>query len=115
MYVIILTYLFLKHWFVDFVIQTPYQWKNKGTYGHPGGLLHSGLQVLFTIPLCLFLGSWWLLLVEFLTHYHMDWFKMWYSKKMLYTPKDYKFWVWTGTDQLIHYMVYLIMTLVWVI
>ncbi len=30
------------HFLVDFVLQTPFQYRNKGTYGHAGGLLHAG-------------------------------------------------------------------------
>lgn len=39
----LLFWLFTKHFIVDFPLQAfPYQYQNKGTYGHPGGLLHSG-------------------------------------------------------------------------
>ena len=33
--------LMVKHALADFYLQTPYQYLNKGTYGHPGGLLHA--------------------------------------------------------------------------
>ena len=33
--------LMAKHMVADFYLQTPYQYLNKGTYGHPGGFLHS--------------------------------------------------------------------------
>ena len=39
-----------KHFLFDFVFQTPYQLKNKGTYGHPGGLLHAGLHAAGSLP-----------------------------------------------------------------
>jgi len=38
--------LFTKHFVLDFPLQTKFQWSNKGTYGHPGGLLHSGFTAL---------------------------------------------------------------------
>jgi hypothetical protein len=46
--VVLLAFMEVKHFLFDFVFQTPYQLKHKGVYGHPGGLLHSGLHVLGT-------------------------------------------------------------------
>ena len=40
--------LLVKHAVADFYLQTPYQYLNKGIYGHPGGLLHSGIHVALT-------------------------------------------------------------------
>ena len=40
--------LLVKHAVADFYLQTPYQYLNKGIYGHPGGLLHSGIHVVLT-------------------------------------------------------------------
>ncbi|MEP7292538.1 MAG: hypothetical protein ABI835_12190, partial [Chloroflexota bacterium] len=31
----------LKHFVFDYPLQRPYQFLNKGTYGHPGGILSS--------------------------------------------------------------------------
>jgi len=48
--VLLLLALTVKHFIVDFPLQAhPYQYKNKGTYGHPGGLLHSGLHLVGTL------------------------------------------------------------------
>lgn len=41
---LLILFLFTKHFIIDFLLQGQYQWKNKGTYGHPGGLLHSALH-----------------------------------------------------------------------
>ncbi len=40
--------LMFKHMVADFYLQTPYQYLNKGTYGHPGGFLHAGIHVALT-------------------------------------------------------------------
>ncbi|MDJ0512831.1 MAG: DUF3307 domain-containing protein, partial [Methyloceanibacter sp.] len=40
--------LMVKHTAADFFLQTPYQYCNKGTYGHPGGFLHAGIHVALT-------------------------------------------------------------------
>ena len=45
----------MKHFAVDFLLQTRYQWENKGTYLHPGGLLHAGLHGLGTLAVCVFI------------------------------------------------------------
>ena len=37
-----------KHTAADFFLQTPYQYLNKGTYGHPGGLLHAAIHAVLT-------------------------------------------------------------------
>jgi hypothetical protein len=33
--------LMVKHAVADFYLQTPYQFLNKGKYGHPGGFIHA--------------------------------------------------------------------------
>ncbi len=40
--------LMLKHAAADFFLQTPYQYCNKGIYGHPGGFMHAGIHVALT-------------------------------------------------------------------
>jgi hypothetical protein len=46
--------LTIKHFIFDFLYQPPYQWQNKGTYGHWGGLVHSGQHALSTFLILLF-------------------------------------------------------------
>lgn len=40
--------LTLKHFLGDGIFQTDYQYKNKGKWLHPGGLLHAGIHCLGT-------------------------------------------------------------------
>jgi hypothetical protein len=110
---LILTLLFVKHFVVDFPLQAhPYQYKNKGTYGHPGGILHSGLHTVgtflvvywFTVPAIAIL----LALADGLVHYHIDWAKMNLNKKLGYGPTTHEeFWVLLGLDQLLHALTYI--------
>jgi hypothetical protein len=116
------TYLLVKHFVFDFParIQTPWMFLNKGTYGHPGGIVHALLHSLATLPLTLCIisqiayyplsGPWRVLIVfvgEFLIHYHMDWFKMWWCAKKQYKPDTHpQFWTWLGIDQLVHGLTY---------
>lgn len=108
----ILLFLFVKHFIVDFLAQTPYQYLNKGKYGHPGGILHSGLHgiatyiilVAYAIPLALTFA-----LFDFLVHYHIDWGKVNINNHYGWTATNSeKFWWLLGLDQFLHYMTYLI-------
>jgi hypothetical protein len=109
---LILTLLFTKHFVVDFPLQTKFQWSNKGTYGHPGGLLHSGLHgigtylcLMFFVPaIALFLA-----LLDFVLHYHIDWAKMNLNKKLGYGPTTHEqFWWLLGLDQFLHALTYIL-------
>jgi hypothetical protein len=113
--IMILVLLFTKHFIVDFPLQTPYQWMNKGTYGHPGGLLHSGLHGAFTfgifslflvsIPLAFLLG-----IIDMVVHYHIDYAKVRINNHYGWRPDTHpEFWVLLGLDQYLHAMTYIAM------
>lgn len=105
--------LSVKHTIGDFVLQTSYQYRNKGTYGHPGGLLHSGIHVALTLPVFLILAPSSLAMViailagEFIVHYHLDWAKEQLVKRYGLTQTDPWFWYLFGLDQLGHMLTYL--------
>ena len=102
----------LKHFICDYPLQTRYQLVNKGTYGHPGGILHSGIHVVGT-ALVLMLVSPALAVValilagEFVIHYHVDWSKAQVMKSTNWTSNDAYFWWAIGADQLMHHLTYL--------
>ncbi len=91
----------------------PYQYLNKGKYGHPGGFIHAGIHAALTplVYLVLLPGS--LLMVgaialgEFLLHYHIDWLKEQITHRNGWTAQDRGFWHALGTDQLLHGLTYL--------
>ena len=107
----------LKHLIVDFFLQKEYQWKNKGTYGHPGGLLHAGLHGVSTM-----LVLSWLVTPQFfivlglfdaVTHYHIDWAKMRINAKMGWGPNTHEqFWWMVGLDQFLHMLTYILIVAV---
>jgi hypothetical protein len=105
--------LMLKHTIADFYLQTPYQYLNKGTYGHPGGIMHSAIHVALTplVYLVLVPGSLLLALAialgEFAVHYHVDWLKEQITHRHGWTAQDRGFWYALGTDQLVHGLTYL--------
>ena len=90
--------LMLKHAVADFYLQTPYQYLNKGTYGHPGGCIHAGIHAVLTPFVYLVLVPSSLLLVlaitigEFAVHYHVDWMKEQVMHRNGWTAHDRGFW-----------------------
>jgi len=108
----------IKHFLCDYPLQTSYQLRNKGRYGHPGGLLHSGIHVVGTLPVFLVLPvslplAAAVLIGEFLVHYHMDWAKAQVMKATGWGQDDSPFWWAIGFDQLVHHLTYT--AIVWVL
>lgn len=109
----ILAVLQIKHFICDFTLQSSYQLLNKGTYLHPGGLLHAGLHALFTVAaflvvaptLALGLG---IVVGEFLVHYHIDWGKERVIRETGWTPTQAQFWSAVGFDQFLHQLTYIV-------
>lgn len=111
--VLTVVFLFvLKHFICDFPLQKSYQYLNKGTYGHPGGILHAFIQLIGTfLVLITFFSPQVSLIYAFidgLIHYHVDWAKMNLNKKMNWKPDNSeRFWELLGFDQFVHYSTYL--------
>jgi hypothetical protein len=102
-----------KHFLADFVLQTRYQWSNKGTYGHPGGFLHAGIHAAGSLPAILVLTSAPGLIAaiaaaEFVVHYHVDWTKEQINKRRELTHGQAMFWMVFGADQFLHQMTYVV-------
>lgn len=101
-----------KHFVCDFVLQTPYQFMNKGIYGHAGGLIHAGLHMLGSIPALLILTTnplpvVLLLAAEFAIHYHTDWSKMRVDERFKLTGGMHVYWIVFGIDQFVHQLTYI--------
>jgi hypothetical protein len=104
--------LFTKHPIVDFLMQGPFQYRNKGTYGHPGGILHSfnhliGTLLVLVYP-CSIVTAATLAAVDGVVHYHIDWAKMSLNKKLGWGPTTHEqFWWLLGVDQYLHAITYI--------
>lgn len=113
---LLLLFLFqLKHFIVDFPLQGPYHYKNKGTYGHPGGIEHAGFHAIATMMFLPFFAGFevalWLSVFEFLFHYHLDWAKMRINAIKGWGPTTHEqFWWLLGADQALHQSSYLVIT-----
>ena len=103
----------VKHFVVDFLLQTPYQYQNKHILGHPGGILHSFLHGITSWVILGIIFEFFnsiivvAVVVEFILHYFIDFFKMNFNIKYNLTPMNPKFWYVLGFDQLLHYLTYL--------
>jgi hypothetical protein len=110
---ILLSLLFTKHFIVDFPLQKSYQWKNKGTYGHPGGLIHAWLHAICTYIIIYFIfkdaGLAWIIgIIDGFIHYHIDWAKMNINKRYNWGANTHEqFWILMGLDQYLHAMTYI--------
>jgi Protein of unknown function (DUF3307) len=107
---ILLIVFLIKHFIIDFVLQTEYQWKNKGTFMHPGGLLHSGLHGISAYAILSYFGvdeALQFALLDGLSHYFIDFTKTNTNKLLKVGPESQTFWVLVGLDQLAHYFVYI--------
>jgi hypothetical protein len=103
--------LFVKHFICDFPLQAnPWLYRNKGTYLHPGGIVHAGVHGIGTLlVLAPFIGSASIIyaLIDMIVHYHIDWAKMNVAKHYDLQPHNSEyFWILLGFDQLLHHMTY---------
>jgi len=106
-----------KHFVCDFVLQTRYQLLNKGSYGHPAGLVHAGTHAIGSLPALVALTHSppfisMLLIGEFLVHYHTDWLKEQINQRLALSYEHSLFWLVFGADQLVHQLTYLFMIVV---
>jgi hypothetical protein len=110
--ILVFIVLEVKHYIFDYVLQTPYQFRNKGFYGHFGGLIHAGLQALGSLAAFLVIApslALGLAIVagEFVVHYHVDWSKEQILRRMRLTTTDAGYWRVYGADQLAHHLTYI--------
>ena len=115
---IVLIWLQVKHWIVDFVLQTDAQVKGKAIYGDRIGISHSLEQAIGTLVALLIasfyveLSVFWIMIaaiVDGVIHYHIDWAKMNWGNRDITTKA---FWSHLGLDQMAHQFCYLFLILV---
>lgn len=104
----------VKHFLCDFVAQTGYQINNKGSYGHPGGIVHAALHGIASLPAIILLTGSPLLTAgivvsEFIVHYHVDWLKAAITRLRGLSYEDLLYWIVFGADQFLHQATYIVM------
>jgi hypothetical protein len=115
---IVLIWLQVKHWVVDFVLQSDAQVKGKGLYGDRIGIRHSlehtigTLAALAVASIYVELSVFWIVvaaIVDGVLHYHIDWAKMNWGNRDITTKA---FWSHLGLDQMAHQICYLFLIIV---
>lgn len=85
-------------------------YRNKGSYGHVGGLAHAAVHGVGTFAVLVFwLGShaWIFALADAAIHYHVDWAKTNAGQHFnLKADNSDWFWILLGFDQLLHQLSY---------
>lgn len=112
--IVIMMVLQIKHWFVDFWIQSYQQTVCKGIYGNLIGFSHTLEHVIGTL-IALLLASifvqispgiiLFLAFLDLILHYHIDFVKMHYGVKNVQTTR---FWREFGLDQIAHQLTYIL-------
>ncbi len=102
-----IAYLQAKHFVCDFALQSPFQVRTKGIYGHPGGFLHAGIHIIGTAPVFFLIRPSLLvglavLAAEFVVHYHIDWSKEQILRQRGWSTAKGGYWILLGVDQLLH-------------
>lgn len=114
---VILALFATKHLIADFFLQGPYQYLNKGTYGHPGGIQHSLIHSIFTLFIVLGFSpnlAVFMAMLDFAIHYHVDWAKVQINNKYKWGANTHReFWWLLGVDQFLHTLTYL--AIAWII
>lgn len=112
MFAITLVLLQIKHWYIDFVNQTSEEVQHKGIYFDWRGMKHSikhGIATFLILSLVTgfqyIVFALFLAIVDFVTHYHIDWVKMNYGNRDIQNPQ---FWNHLGLDQMAHQVVYIL-------
>ena len=101
----------VKHLLADYVFQSSWMVESKGRYGHVGGLAHSAVHGLLSLPVLfmapLSIGAVAAIAVaETVLHYHIDWTKAAVGRRLDLTPAKKGYWVAMGADQFVHQITY---------
>jgi len=112
--VLVMFLLQCKHLIVDWCWQPEYEWKNKGTYAHWGGMRHALKNALGTTlcfsPFVALPSLITILLIDYTIHYHVDYAKMNINRIKGWGPLTHnEFWYLTGFDQYLHQITYLLL------
>ncbi|SFM58463.1 Protein of unknown function [Shimia aestuarii] len=108
----------IKHLVADFFLQNSKMIMGREKYWHVGRAQHAGIHVLMTAVIFALFGTdltliLWIVLAEFVVHFHIDWAKARYSTSRALTPDQPMYWYAMGTDQALHQLTYIAMVWAW--
>ncbi len=108
--VVIFLLLLFKHTVADYLLQKP--WKDKGTYGAPGGLVHAGHHIVGTFLVLIFFCDWfttlYLAFLDGYIHYHIDYAKNNIKRIFKLNNTHTLYWGLHGLDQYLHILTYIL-------
>ena len=102
----------LKHFVADFLLQSDVMIQQKGSWRQVGGYFHAALHGLGTalvfslLPLA-FTAVILLVLIDFVVHYALDYFKDRVSGHIKSSDSPRAYWAHFGFDQMLHHLTYL--------
>ncbi|WP_243403566.1 DUF3307 domain-containing protein [Shimia abyssi] len=108
----------IKHLVADFFLQNAKMIMGRERYWHMGRAQHAGIHVIFSILVLFVFGTsasliFWIALIEFIVHFHIDWAKARISVDMNLSPDQPMYWYAMGTDQALHQLTYVVMAWAW--
>jgi hypothetical protein len=107
----LLTWLQVKHYAADYLLQSPWIISGKGHFNQPGGYVHAAIHVIGTAPALVYAGLdsglvALLLAGEFVIHFTVDHVKALQARARPHSPASARFWAMHGADQLAHHLTY---------
>lgn len=104
--------LLIKHIVADYYVQANFMFKDKHKYGSWGGVSHALVHGLGTglalTPFVSIAVVNFMIIIDAMLHYHIDYVKSNYSIRYPSSPSEQKYWVVHGTDQLMHVLTYVL-------
>ncbi len=105
--------------FADYFLQTRRMLMGRGQYLHVGRAQHAAVHAAGSAIALLLVGAalpivMLLIAVEWVVHFHIDWWKASYSAKKALAPDQAQFWRAAGFDQALHQFTYIAMVWAWI-
>lgn len=112
----LLVALLTKHFIVDFLMQPPWMYRNKGTIYHYGGWVHAGFHGIVTAAILLHftdpVTAAKLGFLEANAHYIIDYGKVNINQAFNWKADNSEFfWMMVGLDQFMHQLCYVLILL----
>lgn len=108
----------LKHMFADFYLQTEKMLCGRCEYFHMGRAQHAAVHSVGSIIVLAIIGcpSWILIalaILEWVIHFHIDFWKGYHSHCKQLQPNQCQYWRAVGFDQFLHHATYVGMVAIW--
>lgn len=108
----------LKHMLADYFLQTRTMLDGRDRYAHLGRFQHAGVHAIGSFIAFFLVGASLpfivvIVLMEWVVHFHIDWWKGRHTSGQKLTPKDAAYWRASGVDQALHQLTYVAMLGLW--